>query len=86
MEAVDYATRKVRVQRLLESCEEAMTKSFSKHEQLYSFADKKTIPETLKSYLESWLSDVTVENDEALKQALEYMDGLPETGTASVLR
>ena len=45
-----------------------MTKSFGKHEQLYSFAEKAADPEALKSDLENWLSNVTVENDEVLKK------------------
>ena len=57
MEAVDNAGKNVRVERLVKSCERAMTKSFSKDEQLYSLADKTTGPETMKSELESWPSD-----------------------------
>ena len=49
----------MRIERLVKSCEEAMSKQFGKHEQLYSSADKTTDPETLKSELESWLSDMT---------------------------
>ena len=64
MKAVDNAKRKVRLERLFKLCEDAMTKSFGEHERLYSFADKTTEPEGLKSDLESWLSEVTVENDE----------------------
>ena len=45
-----------------------MTKSFGKHEQLYSFAEKAADPEALKSNLENWLSHVTVENEEILKK------------------
>ena len=69
MEAVNNAERKVRAERLVKSCEEAMTKAFGKHEQLYSFADKTTDPDALKKDLESGLSDVTVESDEVLKKA-----------------
>ena len=71
MQAVDNAERKVRLERLIKSCDEAMTKSFGKQEHLYSFADKTTDSEALKSDLESWLSDVTVESDDISKKARE---------------
>ena len=61
-EAVDSTEKKVRVEHLVKSCEEAMTKAIGKHEQLY-FADKTTEPDALKDDFESWLRDVTVEND-----------------------
>ena len=60
-----------------------MTKSFSKNQQLYPFADKTTDPKALKSDLESWFSDVTVENDELLENARDDIDDLPETGETS---
>ena len=83
MEVVDNAEKKVRVERLVKSCEGAMTKSFGKQEQLYSFADKNRDLEALKSALESWLSDKTAENDEVLKKTRECIDGRPETGRTS---
>ena len=83
LEAADNTQRKERVRRLVKSCEEAMTMAFGKHEELYSFADKTTHPEAWKSDLQSWLSDVTVKNDEVLKKAREYIDGLPETAVTS---
>ena len=71
VEAVDNAERKVRVECLVKWCEEAITKAFGKHEELYSFADKTTDPDALKNDLESWPSNVTAENDEVLKKARE---------------
>ena len=79
MEAVDNAGKNVRVERLVKSCERAMTKSFSKDDQLYSFANKTTDPEALKS----WPSDVTLDNDKVFKKAREYIDGLPKTHKTS---
>ena len=46
--AVVNAERKLRVERLLESCEKAKIKTFGRHGQPYSFADKALNPETLK--------------------------------------
>ena len=83
MEAVDNAGKNVKIERLVNSCERAMTKSFSQDEQLYSFADKTTDPETLKSEFESWLSDVSLDNDKVLKMAREYTGCLPETQKTS---
>ena len=83
MEAVDNAEKRVRVGRLDKSCEDETTKAFGKHEQFYSSADKTTYPEALKNDLESWLSDVTVGNDEVLKKAREHIDCLPETERTS---
>ena len=83
IEAVDNAESKVRLENLVRSCEQAMTKSFGKHEQLCFFADKTADPETLKSGLKNWLSDVTAENDTVLKIAHEYADGLPKTAKTS---
>ena len=60
-----------------------MTKAFGKHEQLYTFADKTTDPNALKNDSENWLSDVFAENDEVLKKAEEYINGLLETEKTS---
>ena len=79
IEAVDSAGRKAGIERLVKLGEKAMTRAFGKHKQLYSFADNTTDSNALKNDLESWLSDVAVENDEVLKKARGYIDGLPET-------
>ena len=52
MQAVNNADRKIRVERLVNLCEEEMTAAFGKHKQLYSFAEKTTDPEALKIDLE----------------------------------
>ena len=44
MEAVDKAEAKARVERLVNSCEGALAKTFGKHKQLYSFAKKLKTP------------------------------------------
>ena len=48
IEAVYIAERKARVESLVRFCEEAMTKSVAKNEQLYSFADETTAPKHWK--------------------------------------
>ena len=78
MEAVDNVEGKIRVEKLVKSCEEVMTAAFSEHEELCPLADKTAHPDALKNDLEKWLSDVTVENDEVLEKAWECIDGAPE--------
>ena len=79
LEAVDKAERKVRVGSLVDSCEEAMTKAIGKQEQIYSSPDRTRDPEALKIDLERWLSDVTVENNNFLKRARDYINGFRQT-------
>ena len=55
METQDNAKRKLRVERLSNFCEEALTKVVGKYNQLYSFADETTDPEALRNDLELWL-------------------------------
>ena len=48
-----------------------MTKTFGRHEHFYSFAGETKDPDALKNGLGNWLSDVTVENNEVLKNSRE---------------
>ena len=82
-EAVDNGDRRVRVERLVTSCNDAMTKAIAKNDQLHSLAAKAENPEPLKRDLEAWLNDVTTFNDGILKRAREYIDSLPATDNAS---
>ena len=59
-EAVNDAERRVRIERLVTYCEEAMTKAFSKNEQLFELAKKTSDPASVKADLEKWLNDTTV--------------------------
>ena len=77
-DAVENKDRRVRVERLLSSCDEAMTKLFSKHELLFDLATKTEDPSLVKHDLETWLSEVTTQNDMILKKAREYIDQCPE--------
>ena len=73
------AERKVGVERWLNLCEEAVTKVFAKHEQIFSFADRPTDLKTIIFALESWLCDVTVGKNKGLKNVGEYIDRLSQT-------
>ena len=66
-DAVEDGERRVRVERLVSSCEEAMTTLLSKHDLLLNLATKTEDPSLVKHDLESWLSEVTTQNDTILK-------------------
>ena len=82
-EAVNNAERRVRIERLVTYCEEAMTKAFSKNEQLLELAKKTSDPASVKADLEKWLNDTTVQNDEILRSAREYIDQCPNVERSS---
>ena len=83
IDAIENAERRVRVDRLVTSCEEALTKAFAKNEQLLELANKSTNPESVKADLEKWLNEVAVKNDEILKKARDYLDNCPKTDNGS---
>ena len=60
-----------------------MTKLFAKHEQLFELADKTEDPSLVKQELETWLNEVTTQNDEILKKARDYIDQCPPVDGAS---
>ena len=76
-DAVEDGERRVRVERLVSSCEEAMTTLLSKHDLLLNLATKTEDPSLDKHDLESWLSEVTTQNDTILKKARSYIDESP---------
>ena len=82
-DAVGNAERRVRVDRLITSCEEAMTKAFAKNEQLLDLANKSTNPKSVKPDLEKWLNDVAVRNDEILTKARDYLEKCLQTDNVS---
>ena len=61
VDAVDNSERHVRVERLVEYCNAAMTKAVAKNEQLLELAKKCNDPTTITDNLEKWLNAVTVE-------------------------
>ena len=82
-DAIGNAERRVHVDRIITSCEEAMTKAFAKNEQLLDLAKKSTNPESVKPDLEKMLNDVAVRNDEILRKARDYLEKCLQTGNAS---
>ena len=79
VDAVSNSTRRVRVERLIVSCKEALAKALDRNEQLFPFADKASEPAKLKGDLAKWASEVTAQNDAILKSAREYVDQCPPT-------
>ena len=85
-EAVNNAERSVRVERLVTHCEEALTKGFAKNEQLLELAKKTSDPAPVRADLEMMnddLNDTTIQNDEILRSAREYIDQCPNTERSS---
>ena len=83
IDAVNNTERRVRVERLVMSCDEAMMKAFAKNEQLLELAKKTADPPSVTADLEKWLNDITALNDEVLKTARDYLDQYPKTDTSS---
>ena len=82
-QAVNNADRRVRVERLVTSCEEALIKAFAKNEQLLELAKKTNDPVTVTADLEKCLNDTTVQNDAVLRTAREYIDQCSKTDNSS---
>ena len=82
-DAVENKDRRIRVERLVTFCDEAMTKLFAKHEQLFELAGKTEDPSLVKQDLETWLNEVTTRNDEISKKARDYIDQCPPVDGAS---
>ena len=59
-EAVNNADKRVRVEQLATSCQEAMTKAFAKNEQLLELAKKTNDPEAVTADLEKWLNVTSI--------------------------
>ena len=79
VDAVNNSERRVRVERLVTYCDELMSKAFSKKEQLSELAKKTNDPASTSADLEKWLHETTVNNDEILKRAREYIDEQPQS-------
>ena len=82
-DAVENKDRRVRIERLVISCDEAMTKLFAKHEQFFELAGKTEDPSLVTQDLETWLNEVTTRNDVILKKARDYIDQCPLVDAAT---
>ena len=77
-DSIANADRRVKVERLVKEAEDAMTRAFSKNEQIFAIASKTTNAEALKADLQQWLKEVTEQNDEILRHARDYIDACLE--------
>ena len=82
-EAVNNAERRIRVERLVTYCEEAMTKASTKNEQLIELATETSDLASVKTYLEKWQINTTVQSNKILSSAREYIDQCPNAERTS---
>ena len=73
-DAVQQKNRSCRVERLVKSCTETMSKLVGKHELLLDHSKKTENPEVVTLELETWLKEVTATNDRVLGTARDYID------------
>ena len=71
LDSITNRDRRVRVERLVKETEDALTESYHRNEQMVTLASKTTDSETIIADLETWLSEVTEQNDEFLRKARE---------------
>ena len=83
VDAVDHSERRVRVVRLVESCEATIIKALAKNHNVLELAKKSNDPAMTTADLEKWLGDVTAEIDEILKKARDNIDQCPEQNQIS---
>ena len=83
LDSITNGDRRVRVERLVKETEDAMTKAFTRNEQLITLAFKTSDSETVQADIEKWLREVTEQNDEVLRKAREYIDSCTESDVKS---
>ena len=83
LDSITNGDRRVRVERLVKETEDAMTKAFTRNEQLITLASETSDSGNIQADLEKWLSEVTVQNDEVLRNAREYIDCCTESAVKS---
>ena len=83
IDAVNSSERRVRVERLVTNCNDAIAKAVAKNEQLLELAKKSNDPAIVTDDLEKWLNDVTVENDKIVQRARKYIDQFPQSEKSS---
>ena len=82
-EAVENGSRRVRLERLVTSSKDAMTKTIKRHDQHLALILKLNDSASLLRELETWLNVMTTTNNELLKRARQYNDLLPAVDKAS---
>ena len=77
-ESVQKKDRRVKVERLVNTREEQLTAAVSKNDELLHLARKLNESDTVKAELETWLKELTSNNDRFLSMARQYIDSLDE--------
>ena len=83
VDAVSNGDRLVRVETLVKAAVEAMTKTYTKNEQLLTLASKTVNEEAVKADLEKCLHRVSIKTDEVLRKAREYINSCSKTDLES---
>ena len=73
IDAVNSSERRVRAERLVTNCNEAIAEAVAKNEQPLELTKKSNDPAIVTDDVEKWLNDVIVENDKILQRAREYI-------------
>ena len=82
-EAVQNGDRRVRVESLIGSCKDAITKAVKRHDQLFNLTQKVDDSASLLREQWIWLNVLTTTNDKKLKRARQYKYLLPTTDNKS---
>ena len=82
-EAVQNGNRRVRVERLVTSCKDAITKAIKRHNQLLELTLKVDDCASLLNEQQTWLNVLTTTNDKVLKRARQIINSLPATDKTS---
>ena len=77
-ESVKKKDRRVKVKRLVNTCEEQLTAAVSKNNEFLHLARKLNESDTVKAEHETWLEELTSNNDRFLSMARQYIDSLDE--------
>ena len=75
-ESVQKEDRRGKVERFVSTCEEQLNAAVSKNEELLHLARKLNESDTVKAGLETWLKELTSNNDIFLSIARQYIDSL----------
>ena len=68
----------LKVERLVNTCEEQLTAAVSRNDELLHLARNLNESDTVKAELETWLKELTSNNDRFLSMARQYIDSLDE--------
>ena len=83
-EAVNKKDRRVKVEKLIDYCEETVEKALAKNDEILLLASTAKNPEAFKKQFEKWLLDLTVDNDTKVRKARDYIETLDDVEVTEV--